>query len=164
MWAQRWVRSAKENCPTHSQHIRTPSKCHQASPNRSCFHPLRWFHRWSAKSELLSQCNSVQSYKWTKWGFNVSCKHGKMMDKIWNNHDNETSTIPFQNISELLKKQRAWRFEESENTWEHVGTNFAVCKQVSHVCGQPGGKGSGFAMGTKMCSLFEKSAADCRTK
>ena len=25
------------------------------------------------------------------------------MDKIWNNHDNETSTIPFQNISELLK-------------------------------------------------------------
>lgn len=26
-----------------------------------------------------------------------------MMDKIWNNHDNETSTIPFQNISELLK-------------------------------------------------------------
>ena len=51
-----------------------------------------------------------------------------------------------------------------ENMWEHTGTNFTACNQVSHVCGQPAGKGSAPSMQAR-CELssMELSETDSRT-
>ena len=55
--------------------------------------------------------------------------------------------------SEYFRYSLQKEFEHSKES-EHVGTNSIACKQVSHVCGQPGGRGSGSSMGTKLSPPF----------